>query len=474
MTNVATSIRNRVFEAVRRAFKEFLGLPIAMVVCFVVFAGATYIVDEIAWSNQNSIASLKWLARLLGDAKAIGNLLGIVASSIITVTSITFSLLLIAVQQGASALTSQVFDQFLRRRSNQLYFGYFVGLCVYVLLTLATVSDVHRPIFGALVAIILTSAALCIVVVLIYNTIDQMRPAEIVKEIHHYILRARQTQKSLLEQTRRKTSGSLTSRSRICSSESGFLSKIDIGAIRTALLDDEKTSHERLEIEMLAGIGAYIAYGDPLIDIHSMGPPAHDRYKAIRDTAVRAITFDDGRDLNSDPSFGIEQLAIIGWTSVSTAKSNPMPGILVCQSLRDILARWAADGTVPEDAKSPVVYTDRVTQEAIEALESLAVVASESMQHQTLAEIMRTLSILLLTLPHDRVRRVEETILRSLSALGEHVLTHPLEASLQDVQQALRHIDRGESAEKVAQAVSQFRKSYGRLNSRATRVPQNG
>jgi hypothetical protein len=47
----------------------------------------------------------------------------------------------VALQQSAGAMTSEVFDQFLRRRINQVYFGVFVGLALDALLTLASVSD---------------------------------------------------------------------------------------------------------------------------------------------------------------------------------------------------------------------------------------------------------------------------------------------------------------------------------------------
>ena len=124
-----------------------------------------------------------WLGNLLGDSAALGSLLTTVASSIITVTSITFSLMLIAVQQGAAALTAQVTDQFMARRTNQFYFGYFVGLSVFVLMTLVTNSSFHRPLFGTTLALLLTTSALCLINVMIYNTIDQMRPAQIIQFI---------------------------------------------------------------------------------------------------------------------------------------------------------------------------------------------------------------------------------------------------------------------------------------------------
>jgi uncharacterized membrane protein len=49
--------------------------------------------------------------------------------------------MLVAIQQSASSLTAQVFDQFLRRRTNQFYFGFFVGLGAYSLLQTAAVYN---------------------------------------------------------------------------------------------------------------------------------------------------------------------------------------------------------------------------------------------------------------------------------------------------------------------------------------------
>ena len=180
---------------------------------------------------------------------------------------------------------------------------------------------------------------------------------------------------------------------------------------------------------------------------------------------------ENARDFERDPAFGIAQLAIIGWTSVSTARSNPNPGVLVCHALRDVLARWLEQGEAPEDRSSRIVYADRVTDAVISTFESLAVVASESMQHQTLAEIMRTLAMLLPKLPPEGVDQVTGVILRSLSALGEHVLTRELERSLEVASQAMAAAGRDAAARAVTRATDALRVSIGVLNSRSTRVP---
>ena len=131
-----------------------------------------------------------------------------------------------------------------------------------------------------------------------------------------------------------------------------------------------------------------------------------------------AVAQEQQRDLDSDPAYGIEQLAVIGWTSVSTAKSNPSQGVLVLHSLRDILACWSAaqpktKSTVSGQAILPVVYSDVFTK-LLNAFETLAVVAFDSMQPQTMTEFFRVFVLMFERLPVDQQPRAEDLIRRSL------------------------------------------------------------
>jgi hypothetical protein len=85
-------------ETIRRAFREFLAVPMLIIVGFLLLAAGTSALDHghVAWLDPVH-AFLK--ARVFADAKATSDLLSIVAGGIITVTSITISLLLLALQQ---------------------------------------------------------------------------------------------------------------------------------------------------------------------------------------------------------------------------------------------------------------------------------------------------------------------------------------------------------------------------------------
>ncbi|WP_162241587.1 DUF2254 family protein [Methylobacterium sp. Leaf117] len=464
------SVPRRFLNAVKRSFRQFLALPLATVLGFVGLNAVVYLADR-SWSGGEAPAGFRWLGDLLGDSAGLGSLLTTVASSIITVTSITFSLLLIAVQQGSAALTAQVTDQFMARRTNQLYFGYFVGLSVFVLMTLVTNTGFHRPVFGTTLALLLTTSALCLIIVMIYNTIDQMRPEQIIQFIHGRVLEARTEDLRLLGATRRACRPGWTVVASVRSRESGYVVGIDLARIAKAV---ERHAKGEVEIDIDIAIGSYRAVQDPVFRVRCLPGVTlgSDARRFIVDETLAALDYDDGRNLERDAAYGLYQLATIAWTSVSTSKSNPSPGISVIQALRDIISQWSDGETgTSEDAMSCIVYHDATPTVATDALEAVIVAASESMQSQTLSEAVTTLAILLRHVSQPTAERLAEVSRRALSSLGEHVLTRQLEAALADLSDALRGRNFNIVSGAVSDSTAALAASLGHLNSRSTRVP---
>ena len=469
MTSSA-NLPTRLIGSLKRAFDQFLALPLAVVTSFIVITVVVYWADA-AWSKGQIPAGFNWLGAILGDSSSLATLLATIASSIITVTSITFSLLLIALQQGSSALTTQVTDQFLMRRSNQFYFGYFVGLSIFALLSLVTASSIHRPVFGASLIVILTIAALCMIVVLIYSTIDQMRPTQIVRAIHHHVLQARSKELAFLAMTRRRPRSKWPTIDQLRSVETGHIVAIDVERLMKEIGAIECG---RVEIEFAVPIGRYMAFGDPLVTLRA---ESADHLEAsvldrVRQAIFGVVVFDDARNLRNDSSFGINQLATIAWTSGSTAKSNPAPALAVIQSLRDILSRWSTEGGYVDGSESSlVVIDDTAPNQAIACFESIVLVSSESMQAQTLAAVIQTLTVLLDVVPSAWRDALAEVARRSLSSLGEHVLTCELERDLNALSVALTAHGFAEIGASVREATEALAMTLGTLNSRSTRVP---
>jgi uncharacterized membrane protein len=282
--------------------------------------------------------------------------------------------------------------------------------------------------------------------------------------------------KRRVEEYLRKRRGVVTRR--VMSERHGYVTAIDVGEIARSVAN-AKSGHDEsiqcgpnIEVALRVVLGSYVACRDLLAELRC-GDPLADT-QSVENSVIAAIILENERDLECDPDLGIAQLAIIGWTSVSTARSNPNPGILVCHALRDILARWLEQGAPPEDLSSRIVYEDRVPGAVIATLESLSVAASESMQHQTLAEILRTLASLLPKLSREGRNQVADVALRTLSSLGEHVLTRELEHALDILVQALTDTGCDGVAKALTRAKEALHQSVGVLNARSTRVPRNG
>ncbi len=119
----------------------------------------------------------------------------------------------------------------------------------------------------------------------------------------------------------------------------------------------------------------------------------------------------------------------------------------------------------------PVVYADTAFEQLLDAFEALAVISSESMQYQIFAEVLRTFAVMYPHLPAERHARVEDLLLRILSALGDHVLTRDLNSALSALLQTLEACKRFETAALIREAQMKLHQTVGHLNSRSTRVP---
>src|SRR5690242_20315911 len=218
-------------ETIARAFTEFLTIPTYVILGFFVLAIGSYLLDR---ANPTWLAPMREMLRthVFADPAATSSLLSTIAAGLITVTSITISLLLLALQQSAATMTAEILDQFLRRRANQAYFGFFIGLALYSLITLVTVAKPFNPIFGATFAFFLTVAALYLLIVLLYTTINQMRPVQIMDAIHDHVLKARERQLDFIRKTRRRSSFAAEYAAILVKiNEEGFVIGIDADAI---------------------------------------------------------------------------------------------------------------------------------------------------------------------------------------------------------------------------------------------------
>lgn len=466
---------SRVREAwatTRRAYSEFLTLPSLVIAGFLVGAIALYAVERAtpAWLQPTH----DFLRRhFFADARSTSDFLSAIATGLITVTSITISLLLLALQQTAASMTSAVFDQFLRRRYNQFYFGFFVGLALFALVTLATVNQPFNPVLAAAIACLLTIVALLLLIVLLYTAVNQMRPTQIVESVHNHAIVARTHERELLRRTRRRPSGTARVHVPVHARTHGYVTRVDVDAMAHA-------TRPGCEVVLHVSLGSFVATGDLIAEI---GAGRREEAEPAVDPVRGAVRIERRRDIAVDPGSGIADLTTIGWTSISSAQSNPASGLEAVRSLRDLLAVWGDEMRAEEEKAEagddhgaaaaetlPVVYPDTVIRDLFGAFETLAVASSESMQHQVFAEIATTFAVLLPRIPSALQEQTVTAIRRVLPALGDHVLTSALDASLGALTAALMAVGRRGVADEVERARLHLAATIGTLASRQSRA----
>lgn len=414
----ARAVHSRLVPTILRATREFAAVPLAVIAVFVGFAALAILGDQSAIPGSATLRH--GLEHVIGK-DAASTTLQAVATGLVTVTSITFSVLLLAVQQTASNLSPVVFDQFVRRRANQAFLGFFVGLALFAYLVMAGVQNGTPPIIGAFVATVLTVVAMVFLLALIYTTIDQMRPANVLRQIHDRVLSARDREAALVRRTRRSVSSHDPVRATYCSKSTGYVTSIDLDRLARALQQVPSA-----QIELHVALGDFVAFGRAVASVYD---DDEADARAIADEVRDAILISDQRDLDQDASTGIDEIANIGWTAGSTAKQSPEIARQAMHSLADIAARWLAHdpaATRPGDDPLPIVYPDRDLERIFEILYSLVVVTYESRQHMQAARLLDTYRQLLDSAADGPWRRRVERDLEMLGPLLDKVPESPV------------------------------------------------
>ncbi|MGC1215481.1 MAG: DUF2254 family protein [Micromonospora sp.] len=380
-----------------RAVREFAIVPLLVVLAFLVLAVVSILADQ---SHALGVDRLRSALHQLIGKEAATSALQAVATGLVTVTSITFSVLLLAVQQTATSLSPVVFDQFVRRRANQLLLGFFVGLTLYAYVVMTAVPGDTSPIIGAAVATLLTAVALMGLLVLVYTTIDQMRPVNVLRQIHDRTLRAREREIDLIRRTRRQEASPHPVTATYRSTTTGYVTRIDLTRLAAALRRIPSA-----EIRLQVALGEHLAYGDIVATIRD---DDMRRAESLADEVRGAMVIGAAPDLDNDATTGIDQLGNIAWTSGSTAKQNPEVARQALHAVQDIAARWITGAQPGTDDEPPlaIVYPDDDLDRLLDVLYSLLVAAHESHQHMAAARVLEAYRALLCQAGPEATRRL--------------------------------------------------------------------
>lgn len=296
--------------------------------------------------------------RFGGTPEGARAILSTVAGSIITVTGVTFSLTVVALQVASSQFTPRLLSTFLADRGNQAVLSVFLGTFAYTLVVQRSVRGADPEGVGAFVpdvavgvGLLLTLASVGMLVYFLHHITQLLRLETVLAELRAGTLAAVRRVAGAADddaphEVPEVPADHLVLRAR----RSGSLQ-----ATRPDVLRRVAESHG-VAVRLLPDVGAHVTDGTTIgwawavDDGLALDDVDHDRLE--RDVH-EAIHLARDRSLTEDVAFGVRQLVDIAARALSPGVNDPTSAVSAMDAMAEVLAEVART-----PAASPVRHDD--------------------------------------------------------------------------------------------------------------------
>ena len=270
------------------------------------------------------------------DPQVAQVILSAIATSIMTVVSIVFAILLMTLTLASTQFSPRILVSFVRDRGTQWTLGVFLGTFSYCMAALPAA----RSLPVAFVPVLTVTGAMLLALVAVGWLIFFIHHISQAISVNHIVDRiARETEIVIDElmprpRTRfepmRQAPPDGTDDIPILNQQSGYIRFVDVGQ----LLYLAKSWRIRIRVER--GVGQFLPAGVPLVHVSR-----EDRINPVR-TVELLGAFDIGptRTLQQDVEFGVIQIVDIALRAMSPAVNDPSTAITCIDHLSRILIRW--------------------------------------------------------------------------------------------------------------------------------------
>jgi len=323
------------------------------------------------------------------DPQVALSILSGIASSIMTVVSIVFAILLMTLTLASTQFSPRILVSFVRDRATQWTLGIFLGTFSYCMAALPSVRSVPKPYVPVLTVLIAMVLALVCVGWLIFfinhishsisvNHIVDRIAGEALLVIDQLMPHPRGTYErselpTLPRQGRERV---------IVSRKSGYLRFVDVAF----LVECAKTFGVQITLDRR--VGHFVPAGAPLLRVVDAGRVTPEREARL----LTAIDIGPTRTLQQDVEFGVIQIVDIALRAISPAVNDPTTTINCIDQLSRIMIVWTSRAAPPSSLYAPP-YVLRVVVPWI-SYEGLLDTAFEQIRHYAKSDIAVSLRLL--------------------------------------------------------------------------------
>jgi uncharacterized membrane protein len=280
--------------------------------------------------------SQAWLQRLDLDvlpviqSEGARSVLTTVASSMITVAGVVFSLTLLVLTQASSQFGPRLLNNYMRDRTNQFVLGIFVATFVYALLVLRVVTggdseagiDPFVPNLSVLVALVLTFFTVAVLVYFFHHTAQSIRVTHVLGELDDAL---RQRLEALAEhgpddgdgEDPDDTAPAIPRDFRddlgvIAARRGGYLQSVDTEGLVASAAEADAV------VRIIPIAGSFVMRGAPLAEVHP-ATAAEDLDQPVH----RAVSLGPDRSLTQDLAFYFDEFLEIALRALSPSMNDP-------------------------------------------------------------------------------------------------------------------------------------------------------
>lgn len=316
-------------------------------------------------------------------------ILSAIASSMITVAGLTFSITMLTLQLATSQFGPRLLRNFMRDRGNQLVLGTFISTFIYCLLVLRTVKGVEGasfvPHLAVAIGVLLAVASLAVLIYFIHHTAHSIRIETILSSL------AAEAEAAIdrlypdrVGQDRADAADhdvpDFTAAHPVKANASGYVQAIDGDMVMGA------ARREDLVVRLVARPGAFVTAGETLMLVLSSRALSEE---VARDLA-RAVVVGDERTPDQDLDFSIRRIVEIAQRSLSPGINDPTTALYCIDRLRQTFVRLARR-SIPSKWRLDDDGCLRVLAEPV-TFEELACQAFAAVARHADAEVLQALA----------------------------------------------------------------------------------
>lgn len=297
------------------------------------------------------------LASILFDASTENSrqILSAIATSLMTVVGVLFSILVVVLQQVSSQYNPRVIEKFIRSGLSQVVLGTFIGTFVFCLLILRQIpvdpdESEYIPHLGTNIGIVSALGCMVLLIHFIQNILHSIRSTRVVAGLRDEAIRSlrdyREQLWTLHDDAAEPAGGGDDGDDRaryfdLVADSTGNLQSYDIKRLHRAL----RSKDVQVEIRVLPG--DYVLKGGRLARVRSRDAITDECLRA----AARAFHIGEFRTHDQDVRFSLRQMVDIALRALSPSLNDPTTAIEAINGLGSVLLNFICERGIPESIR---------------------------------------------------------------------------------------------------------------------------